>query len=132
MIRVGSVKSNWVTLEKAILILFMQYCSMGHLFFQLFKYGLRFWIQLLVSEILDKANVRGLVIFEKEIYFGFVYTKLLYGAPLLFKIFKSGLRFWIQLLVSEILDKTNVRGWVTFEKSNNFGASLLFKLFKSD
>ena len=75
--------------------------------FKLFKYGLRFWIQLLVSKILDKTNVRGWMIFENANNFGFVYTELHnsliwffvkasnFGAPLLFKLFKSGLRFWI-------------------------------------
>ena len=36
-------KSNWVTLEKLILVLLMQYCSMGHLFFQTFQ----IWYQIL-------------------------------------------------------------------------------------
>ena len=48
-----------------------------------------------------------------------------------FSLCNTVLWFRIQLLVLEILYKTNVRGWVIFEKANNFGASLLFKLFKS-
>ena len=87
-----------------------------------FKSCLIFWIQLLVSEILDKTNVRSCVIFEKVSNFGFIYTKLLNEAPLLFKASKSDLsiqqsspcnlfRKHVKNSMSSYIDRVNLVSW---------------------
>ena len=87
--------------------------------FKLFKSDLRFETNFWFQRYWTKQMWQVGWFFFKSRNFGSVYTQRLDGAPLLFKLFKSGLRFWIQLLVSEILHFICFKYQSLFYLSNN-------------